>query len=147
MTAGSNPLLERLDVLVGEWELTMSIDGRTLSGGRATFEWMAGGGAVVYRGEAEETSDLATGLGDHSPFPTVSVIGVDDSSEQYTMLYSDDLGVSRVYQMRLSDGRWELWRDRGSHSGSRGRSATRATPSLAPGRGQKRGLDGNTIST
>jgi hypothetical protein len=36
---------------------------------------------------------------------------VDDTSEQFTMLYADSRNVFRVYQMSLSDGIWKLWRD------------------------------------
>ncbi|QLD89607.1 hypothetical protein HWV07_11425 [Natronomonas salina] len=111
MTADSNPVLGRLDALVGEWEMQMSIGEQTLSGGRATFEWIEDGAFLVYRGEAEETSELAAELGENSPLPTVSIIGVDDATEQFTMLYSDARGVFRVYEMTLNSGEWELWRD------------------------------------
>lgn len=111
MTADSNPALERLDALVGEWEMVMSIGEQTLSGGRATFEWIEDEDFLVYRGKAEETSELAAELGENSPLPTVSIIGVDGSTEQFTMLYSDARGVFRVYEMTLSNEEWELWRD------------------------------------
>ena len=39
------------------------------------------------------------------------IVGGDDSSEMYSMLYSDSRGVSRIYQMSLGDGVWRLWRD------------------------------------
>lgn len=110
-TKEANPVLERLDALVGEWETAMTIDGRTLTGGRATFEWLEDGAFLVYRGEAEDMSEAPPEIVEHLPFPTVSIIGLDDSSEQFTMLYADARGVFRVYQMSLSDGVWKLWRD------------------------------------
>lgn len=111
MTVESNPVLERLDAFVGEWEMATSIDGQSLPGGRAILEWIEDGAFLVYRGEAEDTSEMSAEMGETSPLPTVSIIGVDDSSEQFTMLYSDARGVFRVYQMTLSDGEWELWRE------------------------------------
>ncbi|MFC6823909.1 hypothetical protein [Halopelagius fulvigenes] len=111
MTAESNPLLERLDAFVGEWEMGMSINGQTHTGARARFEWIEDGAFLAYRGEAGNTSEMTTEIGENSPLPTVSIIGVDDSNEQFTMLYSDARGVFRVYQMALSDGKWELWRE------------------------------------
>lgn len=111
MPAESNPVLERLDAFVGEWEMTMTIDGQTVSGGRAMFDWIEGGTFLVYRGKAGDTSDLPSEMVENSPLPTISIIGVDDSHGQFTMLYSDARGVFRVYQMTLSDGEWELWRE------------------------------------
>lgn len=111
MAIESNPGLDRLDAFVGEWEMTMSIDGQALPGGRTTFDWIEDGAFLVYRGEAGDTSEMSAEMVENSPLPTVSIIGVDDSSEQYTMLYSDARGVFRVYQMTLSEGEWELWRE------------------------------------
>lgn len=110
MTAASTPVRAHLDTFVGEWEMVMAIDEHTLPGGRGTFEWIADGASLVYRGETAESSELATGLGVDSPLPTVSIIGVDDSSGQCTMLYSDARGVFRVYDMTahrtIQDTRW-----------------------------------------
>ncbi len=39
------------------------------------------------------------------------LIGRDDAGSEYTVLYSDARGVSRVYSMSLADGVWKLWRD------------------------------------
>ncbi|WP_157972514.1 hypothetical protein [Saliphagus sp. LR7] len=111
MAAESNPGLDRLNAFVGEWEMALSIDGQTFPGGRATFDWIEDGAFLVYRGEAEDMSEMPAEMAENSPLPTVSIIGVDDSSEQCTMLYSDARGVFRTYQMTLSDGEWELWRE------------------------------------
>jgi len=37
-------------------------------------------------------------------------IGRDDSGAGYTVLYSDDRGVSRTYEMRVSEATWQMWR-------------------------------------
>jgi hypothetical protein len=38
------------------------------------------------------------------------MIGRDDASGAYDVLYSDDRGVSRVYQMSFEAGLWRIWR-------------------------------------
>jgi len=48
---------------------------------------------------------------ENAPFPTVALIGLDDSSEEYSMLYADARGVYRVYRMTFADGVWTVWRD------------------------------------
>ena len=50
---------------------------------------------------------LALRQGDAAPW----LIGCDDGSSLFTVLYSDARGVSRVYSMSLADGLWRLWRD------------------------------------
>lgn len=106
-----NPVLRRLDALVGEWEMEMTIDGQTLGGGRATFDWLEDGAFLVQHAEADDMSEAPAEVVENSPLPTVSIIGLDDSSEQFTMLYADARDIFRVYQMSLSDGVWKLWRD------------------------------------
>lgn len=111
MAPESNQVRERLDALVGEWEMATSIDEQALAGGRATFNWVDEGAFLRYRGEAGDMSGVPAEIIESSPLPTVSIIGLDDSSEQFTMLYSDARGVYRVYQMTLSEGVWKLWRE------------------------------------
>jgi hypothetical protein len=94
-----NPALQRLDALVGEWEMESPQypGGR----GRATFEWLEGGAFLVQHTEV-----------DHGEVPNATVIiGRDESTERYCMLYYDSRGVSRVYQMSLGDGVWKMWRE------------------------------------
>ena len=106
-----NPVLEQLDALVGEWEMETTIGGQTLGGGQATFDWLEDGAFLVQYEEASDMSAAPAELVEISPLPTVSIIGLDDLSEQFTMLYADARGVFRVYQMSLSDGVWKIWRD------------------------------------
>ncbi|HEX4218999.1 MAG TPA: hypothetical protein VHZ02_11555, partial [Acidimicrobiales bacterium] len=42
---------------------------------------------------------------------TVSIIGCDAANGSYVMLYADDRGVSRVYQMSMVNSEWTLQRD------------------------------------
>ena len=39
------------------------------------------------------------------------VIGRDESSHYFKVLYCDNRGVSRIYEMSLAEGIWRLWRD------------------------------------
>jgi hypothetical protein len=102
----SNPALERLNVLVGEWnieitEMSFDEDKTAVVRGRASFEWIEGRAFLIERSEVPDTE-----------FPRgISVIGPDDSAETYGMLYFDSRGVSRIYQMSLSGNVWKLWRD------------------------------------
>ena len=42
---------------------------------------------------------------------SIVIIGPDDAAETYCVLHYDSRGVSRIYQMSLSDGVWKVWRD------------------------------------
>lgn len=108
---GRNTDLERLNRFVGEWELEVPLDGQTIRGGRETFEWLEDGAFLVQRSEGGDLSEAPTEWVENAPRSAVSIIGLDDTSEQFTMLYADSRDVFRVYQMSLSDGVWEIWRD------------------------------------
>jgi hypothetical protein len=45
------------------------------------------------------------------PSGSLSVIGRDDAGDDYTMLYFDSRGVSRIYQMSFDGGVWKQWRE------------------------------------
>ncbi|WP_227357154.1 hypothetical protein [Haladaptatus salinisoli] len=110
-SAESNPVLRRLNRLVGEWETEVRIDGQTFRGGRETFNWIEDGAFLVHHSETVDLSDAPTEWIENAPRSAVSVIGLDDSNEEFTMLYSDSRDVFRVYHMSLSDGVWKIWRD------------------------------------
>lgn len=108
-----NPLLRRLDVLVGEWELRASVQGQPV-GGRAwtRFEWVEGGVFLAQRSDADPPPPgTPPEWVENRPFPVTTIIGLDDSAERFWMLYADARGVFRVYQMSLADGQWRIWRD------------------------------------
>lgn len=109
-TPGRNPSLERLDRFVGEWELEVPLDG-TILGERVTFDWLEDGAFLVQRSEVDDLSEAPTEWVENAPHTTVSIIGLDDTSEQFTMLYVDSRDVFRVYQMSLNDEVWKVWRD------------------------------------
>ena len=102
----SNPALDRLDVFVGEWDIEITsmsflADKTTVVHGRASFEWIEDGAFLLQHSEVPNTD-----------FPrSISIIGPDDKAETYCMLYFDSRGISRIYQMSLHKGTWNLWRD------------------------------------
>ena len=100
-TPKPNAALRRLEVLVGEWEIAVSVGGNPLGRGRTTFAWLEGGAFLGQHSGAEQAE-----------FPiATTIIGPDDTNTTWCMLYFDSRGVSRVYQMSLSDGVWKLWRE------------------------------------
>jgi hypothetical protein len=95
--------LKRLDPLVGEWVLEAKPpDGEPWPGGaRSTIEWHDSGAHLVQRMTVEMPE---------AP-NSVSIMGCGGADGTYFQLYSDDRGVSRVYEMTIDDGEWRLWRD------------------------------------
>lgn len=112
-----HPALATLEPLVGEWEMEASADGRPMARGRTTFEWLEGGAFLVQHADVKPT-ELAPEWREHAPFPVTSIIGVDDSSEEFSMLYSDARDVFRIYRMTVAGRTWTVWRD---HPGFRQR--------------------------
>jgi hypothetical protein len=101
----TNPALADLEPLLGSWRMELynaaflpDPDARV--SGSIAIDWLEGGAAVVIRQGDQENPPAAKWI-----------IGRDESDAEYLVLYYDDRGVSRVYQMSLSDGSWKLWRD------------------------------------
>jgi hypothetical protein len=93
--------LRELEVLVGEWTLAATWPSGETWPGRVTFGWLD-----------SRTHLLQRGTLDHPQAPdNVSVIGCDGANQTYTQLYSDERGVCRIYEMRIGDGEWRLWRE------------------------------------
>ncbi len=102
----TNPALERLGILAGEWNVEISSmsfhpDPAAVAHWRISFEWLEGGIFMIQHEEAL-SSEIPHGLW---------IIGPDDAAGTYCVLYYDSRGVSRIYQMSLSDGVWKVWRD------------------------------------
>jgi hypothetical protein len=88
-----------LRFLEGGWEIELSqatfVPEGEVARGTAVFAFVDDGRLLAFR-----QGDAATWI-----------IGRDDSSPDYTVLYSDSRGVSRVYTMTFDDGTWNVWRD------------------------------------
>ena len=76
------------------------------------FAWSPDGSFLVQHADSEP-SDIETPAEwvTNSPFPTHAVIGVDDESGEFSMLYGDARGVHRVYRMTLAGDTWTIWRE------------------------------------
>ncbi len=101
-----NPALADLEFLVGEWDMEISnapflpsLD--DTAHGHVTFEWIEDGALLMMR-QSEQSGN---------PPSARWAIGRDESGADYKVLYSDIRGVSRIYEMRLMDGTWQLWRN------------------------------------
>jgi hypothetical protein len=95
--------LRELEPLVGEWKVEMiPPGGEPLEGNaRTAFEWHDSGAHLVERATVE-----VPGAPDG-----VSIIGCDGAKGTYFQLYSDERGVSRIYEMSIGGGEWRLWRE------------------------------------
>jgi len=98
MAPDSRGSLERLDLLVGEWNTKVP---GVEAEGRTTFEWLEGGGFLIERSSV-----------DRPEFPNaICVIGATGPDGGLQQHYFDSRGVARVYDMSLEDGVWTLFRE------------------------------------
>jgi hypothetical protein len=98
-----NPSLRPFEVLVGEWRTTGThplVPGTTFHG-RTSFAWHEGGAFLLMRSEIDEPG-IPSG---------VAVIGSDDAAGSYVMVYFDERGVSRKYDVTLTGNRLAWTRD------------------------------------
>ncbi|HEX6576770.1 MAG TPA: hypothetical protein VF082_00270 [Jiangellaceae bacterium] len=107
MDRSLNPRLTRLEVLVGQWELTASSGERIMSTSRSTFQWLEDRGFLVQR--IHPPTYLAPEWVDPAPRWVDAVIGLDDHSDTFAMLYTDSRGVCRTYRMNLDADQWMMW--------------------------------------
>ena len=97
-----NPTLQPFSVLIGTWQTTGThalIPNTTLHG-RTSFEWMEGGAFILMRTEIDEPQVPSA----------IAVLGSDDETGEFFMLYFDERGVSRKYDMSFQDNVWRWWR-------------------------------------
>lgn len=105
-----NAALARLDGLVGDWHGEAILDGKVVGRSVVHNEWLDDW-FLVQRAELGETSaDIPPEWVANAPFPVTLVIGLDDSGEQFTVLYSDARDVHRVYQMTFAESVWTMTR-------------------------------------
>lgn len=100
--------LDRLDVLVGQWEMEGSFEAgffgpgspaMTSRGGTTTFQWLEGRFFLTQRFVMDNPA-APSGL---------AIIGMGTEPETFTQHYYDSRGVSRLYQMSLDGGVWRVW--------------------------------------
>ncbi len=103
-----NPALKAYGVLVGEWQTTGShpyLPGVALRG-RASFDWLEGGAFLIMRSEVDDPR-VPDG---------VAIFGSDDVAKEFFMLYFDERGVSRVFDVTMTGNQLSWWRDESSFS-------------------------------
>lgn len=94
--------MKQFEILVGEWDMIGTHPQfPSPAHGHSSFEWLMEGTLLAWH------LDWARG----GPPSALSVIGHDDSDETCTVLYADERGVARIYQMSLEGGVWKMWRD------------------------------------
>jgi hypothetical protein len=89
--------------LIGRWRTVGThplVPGTTFHG-RTSFEWLEGGAFLIMHSEIDEP-EIPSGI---------AIIGSDDSAGEYFMLYFDERGVSRKYEVALRDNTWRWWRN------------------------------------
>jgi hypothetical protein len=98
-----NPVLKPLSILVGEWTTvgTHPFFPGTTFHGRTSFEWLEGGAFLIMHSEIEEPG-IPSGI---------AIFGSDEATGECSMLYFDERGVSRRYEVTLRDNVWEWWRN------------------------------------
>ncbi|MEV4757688.1 hypothetical protein AB0J86_21600 [Micromonospora sp. NPDC049559] len=105
-----NPALARLDVLVGRWTVQPRVEG--VGPAWTGFAWRHGG---RYLEQVVDVDSIPAGTPrawrENAPFPTYAVIGFDDATDEFTMLYADGRGVHRVYRMTFAGREWRIWRE------------------------------------
>jgi hypothetical protein len=95
-----NPALKPLEFLIGEWRTTGShpaVPDKALRG-RTSFAWHEGGAFLVMRTQVDE-----------SQFPDgIAIIG-SGVAGNFVMLYFDERGISRLFDVTVGD-RTVTWR-------------------------------------
>jgi hypothetical protein len=89
----SNRALQPLRFLIGSWrtEGTHPDVPDTTFHGRTSFEWLEGGAFLIMHSEIDE-AEIPSG---------VAIFGSDDGAERIYMLYFDERGVSRAYDVTV----------------------------------------------
>lgn len=101
-----NNILNELGFLIGNWKTKVYnasfLKSRSeIIAGKTSFEWFENETFLVMK--SETTKD--------GPPASVSIINLDDTNGQGAMIYYDERGVSRIYQMSFAGNVWKLWRD------------------------------------
>jgi len=101
--AKPNAALQPLGVLVGTWNTVGNhplVPGVTFHG-RTSFDWLEGGAFLIMHSEIDEPQ-IPSGI---------AIFGTDDTTGECSMLYFDERGVSRRYEVSIKDNVWKWWRN------------------------------------
>jgi hypothetical protein len=103
-----NPALKPLEFLVGDWRTEGShpmFPGKVFHG-RTSYAWAEGGAFLVMRSEIDEP-EIPSGI---------AFFGTDNDAKECHMLYFDERGVSRRYNVSAGTNQYQWWRDSPSFS-------------------------------
>ena len=106
MDQSLNSRVAQLDVLVGDWELKSTSGWQTMNTARTSFRWLGERRFLIQR--TDPPTYLAPEWQGAAPQWVHAVIGFDDYSDRFTMLYADSRGVCRSYSMELDGNRSTL---------------------------------------
>jgi hypothetical protein len=96
-------VLQPLSILVGTWHTVGThplVPGTTFHG-RTTFDWLEGGAFLIMHSEIDEP-EIPSGI---------AIFGSDDTTGECSMMYLDERGVSRRYEVSLRENVWKWWRN------------------------------------
>lgn len=98
-----NPALKPSSVLIGQWNTvgTHPMVPGTIFHGRASFEWFEGGAFLIMHSEIDEP-EIPSGI---------AIFGSDDVTKKFFMLYFDERGVSRKYNVSFNGNTIMWWRN------------------------------------
>lgn len=94
----------KLNILEGEWDVTLSNLSMGKPGeivkGKSVFSWIGDGAFLQQHSEYPGT-----------PYPTfTAIMGVDDTTKKFILLYSDVRPAYRIVNMTLDNDSWETER-------------------------------------
>jgi hypothetical protein len=90
---------KKLALLVGRWDVEVLFPGKPPLRGAATGTWLEKNALLALRIHVRG-----------GPPKSVSVLGADDANDSLCMLYTDERGVTRRYEMTLTPRSWTLTR-------------------------------------
>lgn len=130
----TNPVIEELNLFIGDWEMEASVEGTILACAKAKFSWVENHDFILHRSEAEPPLPTTPEIWiENNPNPLTVIIGLDDFSEQFYYMYADVRGVHRVYQMSLENGIWRIWGKAGPGFHQRFEGRFNSDNSIIPG--------------
>lgn len=101
--AKPNTALTPFGVLIGTWSAvgTHGSSPDTTLHGHTSFEWLEGGAFLIMHADIDDPR-----------FPAgIAIFGSDDSRAEYFMLYFDERGVSRKYDLSFTNNVLTWWRN------------------------------------
>ncbi len=89
-----NPALKKLEILIGDWEISGShpLIPNPITG-KINFSWFNGKSFLI----------MSTDFNQSGPPNSTAIIGSDDKAEKLSMLYFDERGVSRIYEVKFDN--------------------------------------------